>query len=179
LRKHVIWIAQACESDSAGIVGLTTHICLHQLHTHACIDFAKALLNQLHEYACIYCTHMQASQLYRACQSGCTNHASHIAAFVPQRVYRHDLQIESLTCGGTPVPRVLHEICESCGHGMCVRLPTGSSIDSIFWHTHKQIHTHTSTCTYTSIWVCVSLILLLIAFSGIHTHTHTSSCVCR
>jgi hypothetical protein len=48
------------------------------------------------QYACIYCTHMQAS-ISHICLHRLHTHASHITAVVPQRVYRHGLQIETHT----------------------------------------------------------------------------------
>ncbi len=51
---------------------------------------------QLHEHACIYYTHMQAS-IAHICLHRLHTHASHITAVVPQRVYRHGLQIETHT----------------------------------------------------------------------------------
>jgi hypothetical protein len=78
---------------------------------------------QLHEYACIYCTHMQAS-IAHICLHRLHTHASHITAVVPQRVYRHGLQIETHT--RVPVHPVSSHACASrvvaCMYTQCHRV---------------------------------------------------------
>jgi hypothetical protein len=90
----------------------------------------------------------------RTCLHRLHTHASHITAVVPQRVYRHGLQIETHT-------RVhAHpESSHACTPSVIACMYTHS-------HTHRERHTHTHTHTHTPRHTHTH---------STHTHTHTET----